>query len=238
MRRLLFLFMLLQVGCATKYIIPGNRFMTPETQGGSLESSAEFQQSQANQLTSDVRNGSVKDGVLNSVIKRSGFLFATSWIEQIDVFWNHTGAGNSLIGGKYQFFGASRIAKGAGHKMAISLAIGGNQHETDGSNRVRFELTGKEVQLLYGYRVNEYFLAYSNLAYGKYDFAGTITSNDPSLNGLKPAYTTQTLSLYGGSELTLGPFFGKAELGYQLLQTTYTKNVMNFVAGYSLGFNW
>ena len=231
-RLILLLFL---TSCATKYIIPGNRFMTPESQGGEFRSSIELHQSSANQLTADVSKGSVDDGVTSTITKRTGFKFESSLLEQLDLFWTHTGGGNSLLGGKFQFVGASKTAKGAGHKMAISAAVGGNEHETEGSNKVEFELTGQEFQLLYGYRINEFFLLYSNLAYANYKFAGEIHSKDPVINGLKPEYQSTLYSLYGGMEASVGAFFVKLESGYQSIRTTDTKDEGNFIFGYAVG---
>lgn len=238
MRLILFLFLLVQVGCATKYIIPGNRFMTPESQGGALRGQFEFQQSTANQLKTDLSNASIEDGVVNQTISRSGFLYSTSLFDQLDVFWTHTGGGNSLLGAKFQFIGASRTANGTGHKMAVSLGFGANEYESEGATSVEFELRGKEFQLLYGFRFGEMVLAYSNLSYATYNFSGTVTSSDPSINGLEPKYETKAIGLYGGVEFDVGAFFAKLECGYQQLQTTDTKDVSNFLYGYSVGVSW
>ena len=238
MKQVVFLFMFLQVGCATKYILPGNRFMTPESQGGAFQSQFEFQQAAANQLAVDVSQASVKDGVTYQVVRRSGFSFSTAFLDQLDLFWNHTGSANSMLGAKFQFLGASRTAKGSGHKMAISAALGGNEHETDGENKVEFELSGQEFQLLYGYRFSELIMAYSNLSYARYSFLGSVSSSDPLLNGLKPEYESKMMSLYGGVELTVSSFFSKLECGYQQIETTYTKDESNLVLGYSLGVSW
>lgn len=238
MRWIFLIFLFLQVGCATKYIIPGTRFMTPESQGGMFRSSVEFQQNTASQLITNVSNGSVDDGVYTNVVNRSGYAFSTSFLEQLDLFWTHTGGSNSLFGLKLQFLGSAKTSKGIGHKMAISAALGGNEHEVDGANKIEFELSGQEFQLLYGYRFYEYLLTYTNLSYGHYNFSGEITSRNPALNGLQPAYQTKAISLNGGLELSFGSFFGKAECGYQLLSTTDTKNASHFLFGYAFGANW
>lgn len=230
--------MFFQIGCATKYLIPGNRFMTPESQGGAFNGQFEFMQTTANQLTADLSNGSVDDGVSHSVISRSGFLFSTSLLDQLDLFWTHTGGGNSLIGGKFQFLGTSRTGKGTGHKMAFSAAFGGNDYETDGSPTVEFELKGNEIQLLYGYRFTEMLLLYSTFSYASYNFAGTVTSSDSTINGLEPEYQTKVRALYGGVEGSFGAFFVKLECGYQQLLTTDTKDIAHFIYGYSLGVSW
>lgn len=232
------LFLFLLVGCANKYILPGNRMMTPETQGGLFNSSFEFQQVDANQLAGDVTNRTVDDGVVTNPIKRSGFLIATSFLEPIDLFITHTGGANSLFGMKYQFIGASKVAKGAGHKMAISAAFGSNEHEMEGENGAEFTLSGKEFQLLYGYRFSELWMTYSNLSYSTYNFTGVLRSTDPDLNGLKPNYDTKIMALYQGFEVNFAYVFAKLEGGYQQLRTTDTKPYTNFVFGYSMGLTW
>ena len=195
-------------------------------------------QTSANQLTEDLSNGSVNNGVDHQLISRSGFLFSTSVFDQFDLFWTHTGGGNSLLGAKFQFLGASRTAKGTGHKMAFSAAFGGNDYETEGSTTVDFTLKGTEFQLLYGYRFSEMLLAYSTFSYATYNFAGEVTSSDSTINGLEPQYETKVRGLYGGVEGSFGSFFGKLECGYQQLLTSNTKDITHFIYGYSIGVSW
>jgi hypothetical protein len=122
--------------------------------------------------------------------------------------------------------------------VAIAGAFGGNEHETDGSNKVEFELTGQEYNIMYGYRFNEYALLYSNFSYSRYNFSGKISSNIPSLNGLKPTFETTTKALYLGTELSYSSFFAKLESGYQHLVTTDTKDKGHFLYGFSVGLSW
>lgn len=237
MKLLLLLSLLFQVSCATKYIVPGNRFMTPETQGGALRGQFEFQITNATQMAIDTSNGDAENGVLYEETSRVGFLLSSSFFDSFDLFWAHVGSANSLIGAKVQFIGDPRISGSAGHKLAIAAAVGGNEHETD-DEAVKFELSGKEFMLLYGYRINANILPYTNLSYAKYDFEGNISSSDPMLNGLRPKFETTILSLSGGVELTYDVFFAKLEGTYQQLETTDTKNKSRLILGYSLGLNW
>jgi hypothetical protein len=238
MRWLYLVFLFCQWGCATKYIIPGTRFLTPESQGGAFRGQLELQQNTANQLTAVVDDGDVENGVENKIVGRTGFLLSTSLIEPMDIIWSHTGGGNSLLGAKYQILGSSRMAKGTGEKLAISALFGGNEHETEGPTGVEFELTGQEYLLMYGWRFSEMILTYTSVSYARYAFAGAISSTDPLTNGLKPEYQTRSLGLNLGTELTLGALFGKLEFGYQKLTTTDTKEISNYFWGYSAGFSW
>ena len=236
MRFTCFLCLLFLAGCATKYIVPANRFITPETQGGAFRGQFEFQQTSANQLTVNTENGTVEEGVLYEDVSRAGFLYSNSFFEQFDVFWSHTGSANSMLGGKLQVMGGSRTSNSAGHKLSLALAFGGNEHETDDSS-VEFELSGREFLVLYGYRINESFLPYGSLSYATYEFDGTIKVSGP-LNGLRPQYTTTSTALNGGIEFSIDAFMAKLEATYQQLQTEDTKDKIGFRIGYALGFSW
>jgi hypothetical protein len=234
----LLLVLFLLEGCATKYILPGSRFITPESQGGVFRGQVELQQTSAPQLVAMVDDGTVDNGVESQIVNRTGFLVSTSLLEQIDLIWSHTGGGNSLLGAKFQVLGASRSAKGTGEKLAFSAAFGGNEHDVEGQTGVEFNLTGQEFMAMYGYRFSELFLIYSSFSYGKYIFDGKLSSSDPVLNGLRPRYETRSYGLNGGVEVDFSALFLKLELGYQRLTTTDTKEVANFLYGYSIGYAW
>lgn len=237
MRIILLICLLFQVSCATKYLVPTNRFLTPETQGGALRGQVEIQQTAGQQLTIDTSSGTADEGVTYELLRRSGFLFSNSFFDSFDLYWSHTGGANSMLGGKFQFIGAPRTANSAGHKMSLAAAVGGNEHETD-DETVKFELQGREFLLLYGYRINANVFPYASLSYATYNFTGEVFSSDPVLNGLKPEKETTITSLSGGVELSLNAFFVKLEGTYQQLATAETKDKSELVFGYSLGFSW
>lgn len=224
--------LLFVASCATKYIIPGNRFITPETQGDAFHGQIEFQQSSANMLTGNLRNGSPDDGVIYTDVSRSGFLFSNSFFERFDVLWSHTGGANSMIGGKLQLLGNSRISKSAGHKASIGILMGGNEHETDDAS-VEFELTGREYIVSYGYRISESVLPYATFSYADYTFEGKVAST-----GMMLEYVTNTRSAIGGIEFSFDAFFAKLEGIYQQLLTSDTKDRTRVGFGYSIGYQW
>ncbi len=212
--------------------------MTPESQGGFLESQFEVQQSSATGVNIDGSSGSLDDGLIYRSDKRASYLFSTSLIDMVDFYWSHTGSANSLLGAKIQFFGGSRISKSAGHKLAFTAAAGGNEHELKGDPKIEFKLAGSDFSLIHGYRFNEFFLLYDSLSYSRYKFDGKVSSSNPLFNGTKPGYASTLVGAYIGTELSFGPFFGKLECGYQMIKSQSTKNRMASLIGYSLGFSW
>lgn len=222
--------------CATKYLIPGNRFITPESQGQALRGSIELQQTGANLLKINTGNGTVDEGVVYEDVSRTGFLFSNSLFDQFDILWSHTGGSNSMLGAKFQFVGEPRVAKAAGHKASIAVLLGGNEHETDDES-IEFELTGREYLVLYGYRVTENIFPYASFSLASYYFSGKIRSNN-ALNGLEPKYVTESRALNAGVEFSADAFFAKLEATYQQLKTEETKDRERFAIGYSVGFSW
>lgn len=226
----------LLTSCATKYLIPGNRFITPETQGQALKGQVEFQQPGATLVTINTQNATIDEGVLYENVTRSGFLISNSFFDRFDVLWSHTGGGNSMLGGKFQFIGDSRAARGAGHKASGAILFGGNEHETEDKS-IEFELTGREYLVLYGYRINETVLPYISASLATYTFSGKIRSNT-TLNGLEPYFVTESRAVNAGFEFSFDAFFTKVEATYQQLKTTDTKARETYLFGYSLGFSW
>lgn len=229
--------LLLLSSCATKYLLPGNRFITPESQGGIFAGQFELQQTGANLTKINTQNGTVDEGVIYENISRTGFLFSNSFFEPFDFVWSHTGGGNSMMGGKLQIIGTSRSSKGAGHKVSLAGLIGGNEHETDDKS-VEFELSAKEYLILYGYRINESILPYTSLSFANHQFDGTIKAPGTPLNGLKPSISSKSTTLSAGAEFSLNSLLAKLEVSYQKLETEMTKEKQSLFIGYSVGFSW
>ncbi len=237
MKLLLIGILFLASGCATKYMLPGNRFLTPESQGEAFRGQVEVQKTSGNEVSIDTRDNSIEDGVLYSDVSRTGFLFSNSLFNQFDLFWSHTAGANSMLGGKFQFMGGSRVENSIGHKLAIAAAIGSNEHETD-DGVVEFTLGGQEYLVLYGYRFLEEVMAYSSLSQANYNFEGKITSSNAALNGKRPNINTKIISLSGGLEASVNPVFAKLEFTYQSIDTDKTKAYTHYITGLSVGLSW
>lgn len=237
MRLMFLIFLLFQAGCATKYMLPGNRFLTPESQGEAFRGQVEVQKTSGQELSIDTRNNSIEEGVLYSTVSRTGFLLSNSLFNQFDLFWSHTAGANSMLGGKFQFLGGSRVSRSLGHKMSLAAAIGSNEHETD-DGVVEFTLGGQEYLLLYGYRFVEEILAYTSLSQANYVFDGRINSGNSSLDGQRPNINSRIISISGGVEASVDPVFAKLEFTYQSIATEKTKSFVNYITGLSVGVSW
>jgi hypothetical protein len=218
-------------------MLPGNRFLTPESQGEAFRGQFEIQKTTGNELSIDTRNDKITDGVLYSEVPRTGFLFSNSLFNQFDLFWSHTAGANSMLGGKFQFMGGSRVSNSVGHKLAIAAAIGSNEHETD-DKVVEFTLGGQEYILLYGYRFLEEIMAYSSLSQANYNFDGQIHSSNNNLDGKRPNINSKIISISGGLEANVNPVFAKLEFTYQSINTDKTKAYSHYITGLSIGLAW
>ncbi len=237
MRLLVLLLLLFQAGCATKYMLPGNRFLTPESQGEAFRGQIEIQKTTGNELSIDTTQGTIDEGVIYSEVSRTAFLLSNSLFDQLDLFWSHTAGANSMLGGKFQFLGGSRVSKATGHKLAIAAAIGSNEHETD-DGVVDFTLGGQEYLILYGYRFAEEFILYSSLSQANYHFDGEINLNGSTIDGLQPKIDSRIMSLSGGMEASMNPVFAKLEFTYQSISSDKTKAYTNFITGLSIGISF
>lgn len=234
MRLFSLIFFLSLTGCATKYMLPGNRFITPESQGDAFRGQIEIQKTTGNELSANYEGSELK-GVTYSEVPRTGFLLSNSFFNNFDLVWSHTAGANSMIGGKFQFYGGSRVSKESGHKLALTALIGSNEHETDDQS-VEFKIGGQEYLINYGYRFTPQILAYSSLSQGNYNFDGHVRKG--SLNGQRPNLDSHVISLSGGFEGDIDPIFAKLEFTYQTINTDKTRSYSHYITGLSIGYAW
>jgi len=239
MRSLLInLFLISLVSCASRFIIPGNRFYTPETQGGALKGAVEYSSSTATQLIIDDRNASVEEGLISEKIGRNGTMLSLSVMDPIDLIWTRVNAGSSLLGAKLQFLGTPRSAKAVGHEVAFVGLFGSNKYETD-DETIKFTLDVQEYSLVYGYRVTENILPYASITISTYQYDVNLLKGP--INGVgtsDPSYTSKVKALNLGSEFSFNMLFVKPELTYQLISTTDSATKTNAIVGVAFGVSW
>lgn len=218
--------------CATRFILPSQRFLSPEVQGGGFKSSIEMHQTTAHHVKL-VGDDEGINGVQYDELTRTGYQFSTGLFDQFDLVWSHVGSANSLIGGKFQALGGDR--SGSGTKLSFAYLVGGNKHETDNKD-VKFTLNAQEFWALYGLRLNPFFMPYASLGYGKYNYKAQIKKG--YYQGERPRIKTDLYFLMVGGELNFEGFIFKLETGTQLLESSKTKDKWAYRTGFSVGYGW
>lgn len=226
------LFTLLLSSCATRYILPAQRFLSPETQGGGFKTSIELQKTTAHNTKLKGGDGGIS-GVNYEEISRMGYLLSAGLFDSFDLIWAHIASGNSLVGGKYQFIGGDR--SGTGPKLALAYLVGGNQHESDNKD-IEFKLNGQELWGIYGLRLNTFFMPYTSLGVGKYDYKAHIKKG--AFRGERPKIKSDIYTMMIGGEVNFEGFIFKLETGMQLLESSKTKDKWSYRTGFSLGYGW
>lgn len=230
---ILVLFSFLIVSCATRFILPAQRFLGPEVQGGGLRSSIEMSTSNAHLGKLQGTFDGIK-GVSYEEIQRTGYHFATGLFDSFDFIWSHIASGNSLVGAKFQALGSPRGA-GDGAKLSFAYFVGGNEHEPSEKD-IQFKLNAQEFWAIYGYRLNPMFMPYVSAGFSKYNYKAQVKTGD--FQGEKPRIRSDIYSLMLGGELNFEAIFLRLETGMQLLESTKTKDKWTHRTGLSLGYSW
>lgn len=229
----------ISTGCATKYVIPGNRFISPESVGGVFKVQAEIQQNSSKIAAVDVSGGSTSNRLKYTDKVRTGYFFGASILEQMDFLWYQTASSVSFLGARIQLVGGSKASKATGNKLAITAALGGNQHEIDdGDPEIKFDMGGQDYSIIHGYRFSEFIMVYESLSLTNISFDGDLKSVDPLFNGLAVDYKTKLYGFFVGTEFSYGSLMAKLELGYQIIQSTHTPDRDGIRMGYAIGYNF
>lgn len=236
---LILLVLFICTSCATKYVLPGNRFLSPESAGGSLRPQVEIQQNGSKLVTVDVTGGRNDNRLQYTDKTRTGFFFGMSLVEQLDFIWYQTASSVGFIGGRFQLYGGSKASKAVGHKLAITAAFGGNEHELDSSDpKVKFTMGGQDYSIIHGYRFTENIMIFESISRTRITYDGSLKSGDPTFNGLQVGYRNILYGLFGGLEFNYNAFTAKLECGYQIIESTHTRNKEGILFGYALGYSF
>lgn len=234
MRNLVLLsFTLLLTSCATRFILPTQRFIGPEVQGGALKTSIEVQKVTAHEAKLKGTNDGI-EGVKYDDLSRMGYQLSTGLFERLDLVWSHLGSGNSLVGGKFQLIGDGR-GSGAGTKLSIAYLVGGNEHENDDKS-LDMRLNAQEFWVVGGLRINEFIMPYTSFGYGNYSYKAQIKKG--AFTGEEPRIKSSLYTLMVGAEAQFEGVIFKLETGTQLIESTKTKDKWSYRTGFSLGYGW
>lgn len=225
--------LLLLSGCATRFILPSQRFLSPEVQGGGLKSTIEIQKTTAHLARLKGGDEGIK-GLAYDEISRTAYQFSTGLFDQFDLVWSHIGSANSLIGGKYQFIGSAK-GGGEGHKLSLAYLVGGNEHESDNKD-IEFRLNAQEFWGIYGYRMNPFLMPYASFGLGLYKYRGHIKKGYYS--GERPKIKSDLYMSSVGVELNYQSISLRIESGFQLIESSRTSDKWAMRTGFGLGYSW
>lgn len=230
---LLLITTLILSGCATRFILPSQRFLSPEVQGGGFKSSIELQKTTAHLARLKGNNDGI-NGLAYDEISRTAYQFSTGLFDQFDIIWSHIGSANSLIGGKFQFIGSAK-GGGDGHKLSFAYLVGGNRHESDKKD-IEFRLNAQEYWGIYGYRLNPFFMPYFSFGLGQYKYRGHVKKGFYA--GERPRIKSDVYMSSLGLEINYQSVFFRLESGFQLIESTKTNDKWAMRTGFGLGYSW
>ena len=155
-------------------------------------------------------------------------------MESFDFYWNHTASAPSLIGGRWQFFGNSQQAGGSGHSMAITGAVGGNEHEVDGNPKVEFKIGTTDFSVIHGYWFTGNWQIFETFGYSTYAVTGDLSG---STSG-KVDDEAKQLIMAIGTAFVFKPGKVKIEAAYSKLDWSASRDDTYISYAVSLGFNF
>lgn len=226
-------FLLTLASCATKFRFPLNRMISPESVGGAFNGEFELGQQGQAEGKIDVSQASPYPMKFNQRMGTS-FFGALSLIESFDFYWNHTASAPSLIGGRWQFIGNSQLAGGSGHSMAITGAVGGNEHEIDGNPKVEFKVGATDFSLIHGYWFTANWQIFESLGYSTYSVEADLSGSPSGRVDDEAKQLTAAI----GTALVFKPGKIKIEAAYTKLDWSSSGNDTFISYALALGFNF
>lgn len=217
-------------GCASKFYIPGNRFLIPENSGGTWK--GEFRTGGVGvtqvQVADDITSSS-PDTTPKLVENSSAALgFNLGLFSRLDLYGNAVAGGPSFAGLKLQLLGdQNSSAKANNFSLAIAgaAALGSETLDAESSGikgQSKLKFSGSQVLALMGYRLADDLLFYVGHSVDK-------IKADVTVQRTQNGTTTTTAEPDGIGELTAttaGLRFGKSfflNLEYSLMKTKWDR---------------
>lgn len=232
----LFLLIFIFSSCAQRLKVPINRMMSPETIGKGLE--VELDQMGFTFGILDFSNGDTDNPLLMTTVTERSLHTGIGLVDKMDFFMEVPKESAGRAGVKIQLIGTPEKARATGHKLAMTLATGNanDTYELDYVIKIKSNL--QDFSLIYGYRFQEYLLAYQGVYITNYEFDGKI-SNPTGLNSSRIYYSAyHTMGTNLG--LVLGPpgLKLKLELAAQSIQWSNTEKQLFYSFGYAFTATW
>lgn len=220
------------MGCAQRMKVPINRMVSPETIGIGAE--VEYRQNTLSEGRLDFTNGDTDNPLLMGAITNRAMNLAFGAVENADFFVTIHQESSSLVGLKMQLVGNDNKARGTGHKLAATLAMGAERDTYGGEYEISLKSDVSDYALIYGYRTSSAVLFYSGISLSNYSFEGVISSS-AGLNSNKIDYEAQNiLGWNGGMELGMPSFKLKVEVASQKITWTNTEEKLFYGFAFAL----
>ncbi len=220
--------------CANRYMIAGNRFVSPETLGKRYSFQVGTIAGDGTNVYLDAKDGKEDNPVSYESLPRFKYMLEGGLGQKFDYYFSQTSGSLGMHNLKWQFLGNPKKSRSHGNKMALSVGYGTGKNKIDDDPDVEFSLNANDISLIHGYRWYRGILFYESLSYTKYGFSSELTSKDQTLDGLSINNSTTVIGLHGGIELAWKHISIKGELGYQKLSTSNTETKTVFNVGYGI----
>jgi len=247
--------LLILSGCSTelKYTMNNSKFLTPEARGKLFKGDVSLSYQTVNKVVISEAFDPIIFNLPASAtdvnqIRNGGNIslpINLGLMEQLDFYTI-----DSKYGFKYQFVGAGDEKREEGYKAAVALAYGYDHPDKEdviysNGNSVRtystdMKVKSYELSLLFGKRIDNKNLFYTNLFHDRYEYDGKLTST--SFSEVKASGKSQNTGLLLGYELSSDPkgLGAKIKLEggivYGKLDDSDDRTAGTF--GSSLGFSW
>ena len=240
------LFIAVLTSCSTDidYRMPSNRFQGPEAIGKTLGIRGDLTYKGGHKVNLAEVSGDILSDTVDvndeSNIDRSrglGLDGRLGILEPLDIFYSVSDDAPSVLGLKYQVLGAG----GEGVKLAVGAGYGSGKEDKivrigEADFTVDLDLVSYEGFVSFGYRRNEFVMAYLTAYYSEYTVEASLDSSSANLD--IDAYSRSS-GVLGGIELSKGAEGDRTVLtiegGYAIGKYKGLKDSGDFVYGFSLG---
>jgi hypothetical protein len=222
---------LLTPACATKFYLPGNRFITPESSGGLFKGDVKLSALGVTQVQVSNSMTSTAPDLTPVLIKNSslGLGGQMGLFENFDVYLNGVMGGPGYAGVKVQLLG-DPAATAKASNFSLSVAGGGafsntklSSSENDVQGESILKYSGWEAMVLLGYRPSDILLLYG----GPFQ---SVVNADVTLKRTQNNVTSVTAEPNGSGEMrgvTAGLRFGQnffLNLEVSATETAWTRH--------------
>lgn len=244
------LFLLVSCASNVKVKTPGTFFITSETSGGLGEASLVFHQQSSTDSNFNFNNERVTEKLklaINSDV--FGLTTQLGLVNSVDFIYKTATHTPEMFGAKVQINGANHKDSQKGeHSLSVVFMGGSSRYETiDGSNigfgstsDINFRRTHTVIHfgLLYGVRLEDYWLVYTHLSEAKNSVHGVIDFEGSVLDGTQANFTGEVLNATFGTSLDSKNQKASfhVELTMQNIKWSYTPRETFYLLALGIGY--